>query len=117
MRHASQVCGGDASVDVLAHANGELRFRAQKFLRLDVLAQPDNFALAVRHLDADRALARHTFNQNALRAQRKTEIVGESDDAAVLDARFGLELESSYNRTRINLRDLAVDFELRVLRR
>src|SRR5580658_831859 len=116
MRHASQIGGGDASVDVFAHADGELGFGAQEFRRLDVFAQPDDFAFAVRHLDADRALARHAFDQDTFGAQGEAEIVGESDDAAVLDAGFRLELEGGDHRAGVDLRDLAEDLEFRVFR-
>jgi hypothetical protein len=116
VRHAGQIGGGDASVDVLAHGEGELRFRAEEFLRLDVLAQPDDFALAVRHLNAYGALAGHALDQDAFGAQREAEIVGEADDAAVLDAGFGLEFEGGDDRAGIDLRDLAVHVELRILR-
>ena len=44
--------------------------------------------------------------------QRSSVRVG---DAAVLDARFGLELEGRDHRAGIDLRDLAVNFELGVL--
>src|SRR5208282_1738481 len=116
VRHAGEIGSGDASVDVFAHGDGELRSRAQEFRRLDVLAQPDNFALAVRHLDADRAFAGHTFDQDAFGPQGEAEIVREADDAAVLDAGFGLEFESGDYRAGVDLRDLAKDFEFRVLR-
>ena len=81
---------------------------------LDVLAQPDDFALAVRNLDADRRLARHALDQNALGFQRQAQIVGEVGDAAVLDAGFGLVLERRDHRAGIDLRDLSVHVELGV---
>src|ERR1019366_5148719 len=102
--------------DVLAHGDRELGFGAEEFLRLDVLAQPDNFALAVRYLDADGALAGHAFDEDAFGAQGEAEIVGEADNAAVFDAGFGLEFEGGDDRAGVDLRDLAEDFELRVLR-
>ena len=95
----------DAAVDVLAQRQRQLRLGAEKFLRLDDLAQPDGFAFVVRHLDADRGLAGHALDEDALGAQRQAEIVGEAGDAAVLDAGFGLELEGRDHRAGIDLRD------------
>src|SRR3977135_1700961 len=94
MRHAGEIGNREASVNVLTHPKRKLRFRSDKLLRFDVLAQPDNFALALRHLDTDRTLSGHALDQNALGTQGETQVVGESGDAAVFDARFGLELES-----------------------
>ena len=64
VRHACQIGGDDSAVDVFAHGQREFGLGADEFGRLDVLAQPDNFALAVRHLDADGGFARHALNQN-----------------------------------------------------
>ena len=113
--HAGEIGGDDASVDVLAQRQRQLRFGADELGGLDVFAQPDDFALAVRHLNADRGLARHALDQNALGFQRQAEVVGEIGDAAVLDAGFGLELECRDHRAGIDLRHLSVDVELRVL--
>ena len=115
MRHSREIGGDDAAVDVLAHGDRHLRLRSHELLRLDVLAQPDDFALAVRHLNADRALAGHALDQNALGFQREAKIVAEIGDAAVLDPGFGLELERRDDRSRIDLRDLSVNLELGVL--
>src|ERR1019366_10022108 len=52
----------------------------------------------------------------AFRAQGEAEIVGETDNAAVLDAGFGFEFESGDYRAGVDLGDLAEDFEFRVLR-
>ena len=79
------------------------------------LAQPDDFALAVRHLDADRGLARDALDQDALGLERQAEVLGELGDAAVLDAGFGLELEGGDHRAGIDLRHLPMDVELGVL--
>ncbi len=114
VRHSRQVGGDDAAVDVFAHGDRHLRLRSHELLRLDVLAQPDDFALAVRHLNADRAFARHALDQNALGFQREAKIVAKIGDAAVLDAGFGLELERRDDRSGIDLRDLAVNLELGV---
>ena len=112
MRHSSQVGGNDAAVNVLAHGDRHLRLRSHELLRLDILPQPDDFALPVRHLNADRALARHALDQNALGFEREAKIVAEIGDAAVLDSGFGLELERGDDRAGIDLGDLPVNLEL-----
>ena len=115
VRHGVQLGGHDAAVDVLAHGQRDLRLRAEELLRLDHLAQPDGFALVVRHLDADRGLARHALDENAFGAQRQAEIVAQAGDAAVLDAGFGLELEGRDHRAGIDLHHLAAHVELAAL--
>ena len=115
VRHGRQVGDVDAPVDVLADGERELRLVADEFLRLDHFAQPDGFALAVRHLDADRGLAGHALDEDALGVQGEAEIVGEAGDAAVLDAGFGLDLERGDDRAGIDLRDLSAHIELGAL--
>ncbi len=66
VRHGVEIGGDDAAVDVFAQGQREFGFRAEKFLGLDVFAQPDDFALAVGNLNADRRFARHALDQNAL---------------------------------------------------
>ena len=114
VRHSREIGGDDAAVDVFAHGDRHLRLRSHELLRLDVFAQPDNFALAVRHLNADRALACHALDQNALGFQGEAKIVAKIGDAAVFDSGFGLELERGDDRSGIDLRDLPVNFELGV---
>ena len=48
--------------------------------------------------------------------QRQAQVVGESGDAAVLDASLGLELKGRDDRAWIDLRDLPMNVELGVLR-
>ena len=115
VRHGVEVGGDDAAVDVLAHGQRELRLRAEKFLRLDDLAQPDGLALMVGHLDADRRLAGHALDQDALGAQGQAEVVAQAGDAAVLDAGLGLELEGGDDGAGIDLHHLAADVELGAL--
>ena len=92
-----------------------LRLRSHEFLRLDVLAQPDDFALAVRDLNPDRALAGHALDQNAFGFHGEAQIIDKIGDAAVLDSRFRLELKRRNHRARIDLRDLPVNLELGIL--
>ncbi len=77
MRHAGKLGGDDSSVDVFAQRQGEFRLVAYEFRRFNVFAQPDNFALAVRNLNSDGALARHALDQNALSFEREAEIIGQ----------------------------------------
>ena len=60
---------------------------------VDHLPQADNLAARVRHFDAHGGLARNPLDQNRFRLQAQAQVFGERRDAAVLDARFGLELE------------------------
>src|SRR5260370_28117710 len=111
MRHAVQVGGDDAAVDVLAHRHGQPRFRSHELLRLDVLPQPDDLALTVRHLNANRRLAGHALDKNALGFQSQTQIVVEIGNAAALDSPIVLELKRDDYGTGVDLRYPAVDIE------
>ncbi len=53
-----------------------------KVSRFDHVAQMDGFALVVRDLDADGALAGHALDEDAFGAHGEAEIVGEAGDAA-----------------------------------
>ena len=53
-----------------------------KVSRLEHVAQVNGFALVVRHLDADGALAGHALDENAFGAHGEAEIVGQAGDAA-----------------------------------
>ena len=86
---------------------------AAKLSRLDDVAQPDGFALVVRHLNADGALAGHALDEDGFSAGGEAEVFGEAGDAAVFDAGVGAEFESSDDRAGIDLDDLAEDVELR----
>ncbi len=70
VRHAGEVRDHDTPVDVFTERHGQLRLLAHELLRLDVLAQPDDLALAVRHLNAHRRFPSHALDQNALGFQR-----------------------------------------------
>src|SRR5260370_18924525 len=115
MRHTGKVGGDDASVDVLAQRDCKFALRLREALALHYVAQPDGLAFAVRHLDADGALAGHTLDQDRLGRHRETEIVGKPGDAGDLDAGFGLELKRGDNRPGIDLRDLSIDVEFSTL--
>src|SRR5258706_5564750 len=112
MRHGREVGDDDSSVNVLAETQRDLRFSANELWRFNALAQPDDLSLVIRYLNADRRFPRHTFDQNALGAQRQAKIVAEAGDAAVFNARIRFELECRNDRARVNLRHLSVDIEL-----
>src|SRR5438045_8918826 len=101
MRHPIEISRNDSAIDVLAQGQGELGTRAKEFGGLNIFPQPDYFTLAIWHLYADRGLACHAFNQDALGFQCQAEIIRQVGDAAVFDSRFRLELESCHYRSRI----------------
>src|SRR5258708_20235506 len=115
MGHGREIGGDDAAVDVFAHRQSEFRFRADKLGGLYNFAQPYGLALVVRHLNADGRLARHTLDQNALRAHGQAQIVGQAGNAAVLHARFRLELVRRHYRSGIDLGYGAVYVKFRAL--
>ena len=74
MRHRRQISGDDATVDVFAHRQRELRLDVSELRRFDDLAQPDSLALFIRNLDPDSGFPRHALDQNALRLQRQAKV-------------------------------------------
>ncbi len=102
--HGGQVGGDDAAVDVFAHGEGEARLGLGEGFGFEHVAQVDGFALVVRHLDADGALAGHALDEDALGAHGEAEVFGEAGDAAVFDAGFGLELVGGDHGAGIDLR-------------
>src|ERR1700751_1182293 len=79
--------------------------------RLDNVAQRNRLAMRIWHFDSDRGFSWNTLNQNGLGAEGETQIFGQAGNAAVLDARFGLEFKSGDHRAGIDLRHLPVHFE------
>ena len=67
----------------------------------------------IRNLDADGALARHAFDQDALGAHRQAKIFSQSGYAAVLYAGFGADLKGSDDGSGIDLNHLTENVELR----
>ena len=96
----------------LPRAMLSLGFGGGKLRALHHLAQPDGFALFVGNLDADGGFSGHALDQDALGAHGEAEVVLQVDDAAVLDARLGLELEGGDDRAGIDLHHRAQDAEL-----
>ncbi len=115
VRHGGEIGNHDAPVDVLAHGEGQLELCLGEGAVFDHVAQPDGFAVVIRHLDSDGALAGHALDEDALGGHRKTEVVGQAGDARVFHARFGAELEGGHDRAGIDLRDLAGDVEFGAL--
>ena len=100
VRHLRQIGGANAADQVLAERKRQLRRRMRELRRFDHLAQRDRFAVRVGHFDADRRFAGNALDQDRFGAQRQAQIVGQPGDAAVLDARFGLEFVGGDHRAR-----------------
>ena len=71
VRHGFERRHLDAAVDVLAHRDGQVRRRVLEFVRFEHLAQADDFALGVRHFDADGRLARDALDQDRFGLQAR----------------------------------------------
>ena len=112
MRHRGQIGGHDAAVDVLAHGERQPRLGLGEGLALEHVAQVNGFALVVRHLDADRALAGHALDEDAFGAHGQAQVVGQAGDARVFHAGLGLELVGRDHGAGIDLHHLAAHVEL-----
>ena len=99
----------------LPSASVSFDFVAHELMRLDVFAQPDNFAFAVRHLNADGGSCRPCARPECSPLSARGKIVGQAGDPAVLDARFGLEFKGGDDRAGIDLRNLSVHLKFGVL--
>ena len=82
-------------------------------LAFDYITQPDGFAFVIGYLDADGGFAGHAFDEDRLGSHGKAEIVRQAGDSGILDAGIRAKLECGYDRAGIDLRDLAIDTELR----
>jgi hypothetical protein len=80
--------------------------------RLEQLAQIDQLALGVGHLDPDRRLAGDALDHQRLGLQAEAKIVEQAHDPAVLDPGGGAELESGHHRPGMDLDHVALDAEL-----
>src|ERR1051326_5979301 len=112
MRHAREVRHDGVAVDVLAEGEREERWRGVERLRVDDVAQRDDLALLVRHLDADRRRSADALDADRLRLARQREIVAEVHHLRVLHAGGRLELERRHDRPRMVGRHLSFDGEL-----
>src|SRR5580692_2620826 len=80
-----------------------------------ICSQGDGLPVGVRDFDSNRRFSRDALDQNGFRLEREAQIVGKAGDAAVLDARFRLELVCGHNGARIDLRYAAADVKLLAL--
>src|SRR6202041_272050 len=112
VRRGGEVGSHDATVDVLAHGQGEARFGFGEGFGFDPVAEVDGFALVIGNLDADGAFAGHALDEDAFGAHGKAEVVCEAGDARVFDAGLGLELIRGDHGAGVDLDDLAADIEL-----
>ena len=115
VRHLRQVGHADAPNQIFSQRQGQLRRGIHVFRRFDDLAQLNRLPVLIRHFDADRGFARYALDQNGLGAQSQAEIVRQSRDAAIFDARLGLELVGGDHRSGIDLRHVPADVELPAL--
>ena len=86
--------------------------RALELVGFEQLSKGDQFAADVGHLDADGGLAGDALDQDGFGVEAEAEVFAEVDDAGVLDAGFGLELEGSDDGAGVDLDDVAEDVEL-----
>src|SRR5215472_2501368 len=83
--------------------------------RFDHVAQRDRLAMRVGHFDSYRRFSWDALDQNRFGTQRKAQIIAQPRNAAVLDARLGLELERRDHRAGIDLRHLPIHFKFLAL--
>ena len=115
VRHGRQVGHANAPVQVAAHRQREFARRIGEFWRFNNLAQRNRLPIYVRHFDADRGFAGNALDQDRFRLQRQAQVFRQADDAAVFDARFGLEFEGGDHRAGIDLRHAPLHVELQAL--
>ena len=105
---------GDVLAEGDGNAVGQRPGRRAEILQTDQIAEPDYGAVAVRHLDADRVLARDRRHDAHPRGgQPQRDVVGQVDDAGDFDARRRQDLEHGDHRPAAYAGDLGVDAELR----
>ena len=112
MRHLRQVADLGLARQIFSQAERQARRRSGEFARFHDLAQVDDLAVKVGNLDSHRGLARYTLDEDGFRLHGQAEVVHEVGDAAVFDARFGLELVRGDDRPGVNLGDAAVHLKL-----
>ena len=112
MGHLGEVADLHFPGNVFAEAYRQPGRRGAKLARLDQLAQVNDLAVEVGDLDAHGRFAGDALDQDGLGFHRQAKVVDQVGDAAVLDARFRLELERGDHRTGVYLRDRAGDAKL-----
>ena len=113
--HPREVSNDGIPLHVDAEGDRQERGRPLELLALDHLAERDEVAVPVRHLDADRRPARDPLDADLLRGQREGEVVLEAGHLRDLDARRGLELVGRDDRPWPVAVDDALDPELEAL--
>src|SRR5208283_1595980 len=111
VRHRRQIRHPDPPVQISPHRQRQLAWRIRKFRRLDNLPQRNCLPPVIRHFNSNRRFSRDSFDQNRFGLQRQAQIFRQSDNPAVLDSSFRLELKGRYNRARIDLRYTPLDLE------
>ena len=86
-----------------------------EFRRFDNFAQRDGLPFIVRNFDADGGLPGNALDEDGFRLQSKAQVFRQTDNAAVLDAGFGLEFERGDDRPRVDLRDAPLDVKFEAL--
>ena len=104
-------CGIDSSAATLIRplmslpsATVSLRVRIPELVGFENLAQADESRACVLGTSMpDRRLAGNALDENRFGLQAQAQVFGQRGDAAVLDARFRLELEGGHHRAGIDL--------------
>src|ERR1019366_1422137 len=112
MGHGFERGYANPAVDVLAERDGEVGVRALELIGFQQLAQGDQLAPGIGHLNAYGGLARDALDQNGLGMQAEAEVFAEADNPGVLDAGFGLELEGGDHGPGVDLHHVAEHVEL-----
>src|SRR5271157_957515 len=116
VRHRRQVRHAYPSVQVPPHRQRQFARRIRELRRLQYLPQRTRLPLVVRPFNPNRGFSRYALDQDRFRLQCQTQILRQSDNPAVLDSRFRLELERRHHRPRIDLRHAPFHFKLVALR-
>ncbi len=101
MRHLREIVNIRSTQNVLAQSERQLGLAVPVGVGLENLAEVDDFALGVGHLDADGAFAgdrRHDPNGGGLQSQ--SEVISQRGDLADLHPRGGHHLELGDHRAR-----------------
>ena len=104
MGHFRDISDPDFSVDVLTQRKSQPGGSLAERRTFQNLAQIYGAGFLIRHLNADRTLARNRrFNSDGRGRQIQSDIIGQIHDPADLDALLGLQLIPGHRRSPINL--------------
>ena len=112
MRHARQIDHHRFAADVLTEGQREVARFLVKRRRGEKLAQSDMLARRVWQFYPDDIAPRDNGNADGNGAHGTRDIVGQSDDAAGLGARRGLQFIERDNGSRPHMEDFAIDAEI-----